>query len=444
MPAAFPQARGLPQGRRRLPRRARLRRERRAPRRRVARGEAAPALGDPRRLRAGGAAGRHPGARRLQPRRQRRRGLLRGQPARRRALERDQGLPASGGAARQPAGLDRRAHPPPAAGASRRRGLVGRLAPRRGHRGAAAGRRRGHRGAAGRRRRGDPRHRRHRHAADPAALRHRAGGAAARARHRGRARTGRRGREPAGPSADPRGIPGRGRHHAEYAGELVVGQGAHSPRIPLQAQRADEHGALAARRVHAQRPGATARQPRIPRAAALARGLRPAAARLPGLHGERLQPQPDEPRRGAHSHARQPGCAEHRAALPLDRRRPVDRRRVAAPDAAHRRAAGTGALQAARVQARRAVPERRRPGAPGRRHRHHHLPPGRHREDGPGRRSGRRGRRAPARARRGRPARGRCQRDAHHHQRQHQLADADDRRARRAVDRRGRPLPAPP
>ena len=48
---------------------------------------------------------------------------------------------------------------------------------------------------------------------------------------------------------------------------------------------------------------------------------------------------------------------EHRAQLPFHRRRPADRRRVAAPHAAHRRAAGAGALPAARVQARRAVPD---------------------------------------------------------------------------------------
>ena len=51
MPAVLPQARGLLQGRRRVPRRARLRPDRQAPGRRVARREAAPALADPRRLR---------------------------------------------------------------------------------------------------------------------------------------------------------------------------------------------------------------------------------------------------------------------------------------------------------------------------------------------------------------------------------------------------------
>ena len=51
-----------------------------------------------------------PASERLQPRRQRRRRLLRRQPEGRRALERDQGLPAPGAAeAPEPAGLDRRA-----------------------------------------------------------------------------------------------------------------------------------------------------------------------------------------------------------------------------------------------------------------------------------------------------------------------------------------------
>ena len=51
MPAVLPQARGLLQGRRRVPRRARVRSDRQAPGRRMARREAAPALADPRRLR---------------------------------------------------------------------------------------------------------------------------------------------------------------------------------------------------------------------------------------------------------------------------------------------------------------------------------------------------------------------------------------------------------
>ena len=72
MPAVLPQARGLPQGRRRVPRRARLRSDRQAPGRRMARREAAPALADPRRLRRRRGRGRHAALRRLQPRRQRR------------------------------------------------------------------------------------------------------------------------------------------------------------------------------------------------------------------------------------------------------------------------------------------------------------------------------------------------------------------------------------
>ncbi len=56
--------------------------------------------------------GRRAALRRLQPRRQRRRRLLRRQPARRHSLERDQGVPAAGVSSREPAGLDRRPHPP--------------------------------------------------------------------------------------------------------------------------------------------------------------------------------------------------------------------------------------------------------------------------------------------------------------------------------------------
>ena len=82
-------------------------------------------------------------------------------------------------------------------------------------------------------------------------------------------------------------------------GELALGQGEDRPALRLEAQRADEHGAVAARRLHPQPPGAAASQPRVPRAAALARRLRRAAASLRRLHRERVQPQSDEPRHGA-------------------------------------------------------------------------------------------------------------------------------------------------
>jgi choline dehydrogenase-like flavoprotein len=131
--------------------------------------------GRARRLCAGRAGGRHCGHRRLQPRRQRRRGLLRGQPARRLALEHGQSLPApdllrapqfraldigagrpTGGrcAGRRPEALHRR---------------TGLERPRAGH---------GDRHA-----RGHPLRGLHRYAADPAALGHRVRRIAATARH---------------------------------------------------------------------------------------------------------------------------------------------------------------------------------------------------------------------------------------------------------------------
>ena len=78
------------------------------------------------------------------------------------------------------------------------------------------------------------------------------GGLAAAARHPAGARAAGRGREPAGPSADPRGVQGGRRHHAEHHGQQLVGQGQDRPRIRDQAQRPDEHGAVAAGRLHPQ------------------------------------------------------------------------------------------------------------------------------------------------------------------------------------------------
>ena len=110
-----------------------------------------------------------PAQRRLQSRQQRGRGLLRGQPAGRRALEREQGLSAPGAAPAQPAGVDRRARQPAAV---RRRARAARARRRGGARGC---------GAAGCacRARGGARRRRHRFAAAAAAVGHRAGRAAA-------------------------------------------------------------------------------------------------------------------------------------------------------------------------------------------------------------------------------------------------------------------------
>ena len=111
--------------------------ERRAPRRRVARREAAPALGDPRRLRAGGAAGRHPETD----------DFNRGDNEAW-ATSRSTSAPACAGTPPRPScgrcsrsattsGLDRRAHPRLLL-AHATRGFLGRLAPPASSRGAAA------------------------------------------------------------------------------------------------------------------------------------------------------------------------------------------------------------------------------------------------------------------------------------------------------------------
>jgi hypothetical protein len=272
--------------------------------------------------------------------------------------------------------------------------------------------------------RGGAQRRQHRFGAGPAALGHRAGGGAAGGGHDAGARAARRGREPAGPPADPLGLQGAGRENAQHPGQLALGQGGHRAAVRADAQRADEHVAQPARRVHPQRPVAAARQHRIPRAAALA--STPSASRCTAS-------RPSPPASATSTPAAAAMCASsrrdprmHRPSRPTTshRGRPPGGGRQPARDAAHRGAAGDGEVPTRGVQARRAVPERRGTGAPGRRHRQHHLPPGGHHEDGPRRRPDGGGRQPPARARRGRAARGRCGRDAHHHQRQHQQPDA--------------------
>ena len=77
-------------------------------------------------------------------------------------------------------------------------------------------------------------------------------------RHRDARRPARRRREPAGPPADPRRLRHRGREDAEHDGGDALGQGDDRPALRLEAQRPDEHGAVAARRLHAQQPRARA------------------------------------------------------------------------------------------------------------------------------------------------------------------------------------------
>ena len=72
----------------------------------------------------------------------------------------------------------------------------------------------------------------------------------------------------------------------------------------------------------------------------------------------------------------------------VHRRRPPRGRRFDSRHAPDRGATGARPIQAGRVFARRERAQRRRkPHKGGRRHRHHHLSPGRHRQDGPRRRS---------------------------------------------------------
>ena len=143
-------------------------------RRRLEGHDSAPELGDPRGRAGGGCGVRHPAPRRLQRRRQRGLGLLRGQPAERRALEYRERLPQAGDEAPQPAprtgGRDRAADPGGPQGARSRLSPGG--CPARGVR----------------RCRGPARRRLHQLAQDPRALGHRPARAPGRARHRGGAR----------------------------------------------------------------------------------------------------------------------------------------------------------------------------------------------------------------------------------------------------------------
>ena len=367
-------------------RRARLRCERRAPRQRMARGEAAPALGDPRRLRAGGAQqagiperddfnrGDNEGVGYFEVNQ---RAACAGTPQRPSCVRWSSATTCRSG----PAHIRRLllAHRDDGArGTARARIGASRCCRRAAARPS---------GAAGRRRRGDPRHRRHRHAADPAALRHRAGGAAAQARHRGRARAGRRRRNlqdhlQIRAVFQVEGVTTLNTLANSWWGKARIGIEYLFKRSGPMSMAPSQLGAFT-------RSDPSRRTPTSNTTCSRSRSGPSASRCTPS------RPSPPasatstrQPRRRCASARRQPGCAEHRAATTFHRRDRLiaaeslrlTRRIVAQPALARRKFA--------RVQARRAVPERRDgTGAPGRRHRHHHLPPGRHREDGPGRRS---------------------------------------------------------
>src|SRR5215813_4318767 len=114
-------------------------------------------------------------------------------------------------------------------------------------------------------------------------------GANAGARHPGRARQARRRREPAGSSAAAPDLQGHGRADAQRDLSLAARQGQHGARLRTAPARTADHGAIAARPVHAFRSDARTRQHPVPRPAAVARPLRRAAAHFSGVHRERLQ-----------------------------------------------------------------------------------------------------------------------------------------------------------
>ena len=148
--------------------------------------------------------------------------------------------------------------------------------------------------------------------------------------------------------------------------------------VRAQAQRTDEHGAVATRRIHAQLARAALAQRRIPRAAAQPGCLRRAAAPFNAFTASVCNLNPTSRGSVRIRSPRFDDRAGDRAQLPEHARGPAGRRRFAARHAPHRGAAGAGQVPAAGVAARRAVPDRRRPGAAGRRHRHHDLPSGGH------------------------------------------------------------------
>ena len=120
-------------------------------------------------------------------------------------------------------------------------------------------------------------------------------------------------------------------------------------------------------------------EPRVPRAAAVARRLRRAAAPLQRLHRERVQPEPDS--RGQRAHRARRRSTTRRSIAPNYLSTDEDRRVAAESLRLTRRIVAQPALAQYQPQEFKpgvAVPERRRAGAAGRRHRHDDLPPGRH------------------------------------------------------------------
>ena len=241
------------------------------------------------------------------------------------------------------------------------------------------------------------------------------------------------GREPAGPPAAAHGVSRAERAHAQHHGQFLVGQGEDGARIRAAPHRAPDHGAVAAGRVREEAirrsrhpissftcsrcrwTSSAIRCTRFPAFTASVCNLRPASRG----HVRIKSPDP-------HAH---PAIMLNYLSTPQDRAIAVQALRLT-----RRIVLGTRTMQ-------KYAPEEflpgpafttdERTGAGRGQYRHHHLSSGGHLQDGARRRRGCGGRSAIARARHRTAARDRRLDHARDYLRQHQFADADDRRARR-------------
>ena len=115
--------------------------------------------------------------------------------------------------------------------------------------------------------------------------------------------------------------PGVGRNlqdHLQQRLLLAVPARADGPRLRLPPPRAADHGAVAARHLHALRRYPRARQHPVPRAAAVTRQVRRSPAPLPRHHSQRLQSAADLARHRANPLGKNRRSARDRAELSLD------------------------------------------------------------------------------------------------------------------------------
>ena len=267
-------------------------------------------------------------------------------------------------------------------------------------------------------------------------------GAAARARHRAACTSARRRREPAGPPADPRGVQGARRAHAEHAGQLLARQGA--DRLEYLLTRSGPMSMAPSQLGAFTRSSRRARTGRTSSTTCSRCRSTPSASRCIASDAFTASVCNLSPTSRGHVRIRSPDPTTRRRSAPNYLSTAEDRRVAADSLRLTRRIVGMPAL--ARYAPREI----------------HARAPQYQSDDELARLAGdigttifhpvgtcRMGRAddpmavVDARLRvRGiaRAARGRRQRDADHHQRQHQLADADDRRARGRVDACGHTL----